>query len=194
MRRGIYMALRITNELLINDVQQLSREIGGYAPHPGKFKRASTAVHRFGSWRNFINAAQIPATYFNKSTYYTVEEIDYKMEEIIDQGEKNFTWQQLLRKYKLPMKLIQTYYGSLQIFLYRYGVDKYQSYRRVITINDIKEVYKKLSITKHKPTEKEVMKVLGFADTHKITDVLKANGYCSFWDFKEGQEYSKRGV
>ena len=178
------MIQRVTNQVLIHDVKQITKENGGYAPHPGDFKRSGTAVRRFGSWREFIKTAKIPATYLDDQTYYTIEEIDCRMNEIIKSGETNFTWEHLIHFYKLPMQLIMSYFGSLQIFLTHYGISKYQHYKKIITMDDIHQNYEVLCQKKDNPTEQELTRMLGFSDTRKISSILKQNGYSSFWDFK----------
>ncbi|MBC6300291.1 homing endonuclease associated repeat-containing protein [Listeria booriae] len=51
---------KYTNEYLIEEVQRLAKRIGR-TPRAKDFKHYNTASSRFGSWKNFIEAAGLPA-------------------------------------------------------------------------------------------------------------------------------------
>lgn len=51
---------RYNNEYLIEEIQMLAKRLG-HTPRAKDFKHYNTASSRFGSWKNFIEAAGLPA-------------------------------------------------------------------------------------------------------------------------------------
>ncbi|MBC2148071.1 homing endonuclease associated repeat-containing protein [Listeria booriae] len=51
---------RYSNEYLIEEIQLLAKRLG-HTPRAKDFKHYNTASSRFGSWKNFIEAAGLPA-------------------------------------------------------------------------------------------------------------------------------------
>ena len=81
--------MAISKQQLIDEIRARSKQLGGVAPRPNQYKRAATVYNKFGTWKAFIKAAGIKATYLHSNSYITLEEIDLRMNRIIASGENN---------------------------------------------------------------------------------------------------------
>lgn len=78
------MSRYISNEQLIAEINDVYRKLG-YPPHKPDYARTNTAITRFGSWKKFIKAAGIKATYVGYSQF-TKEEVIYQFQKYIDKN------------------------------------------------------------------------------------------------------------
>ena len=182
--------MAISKQQLIDEIRARSKQLGGVAPRPNQYKRAATVYNKFGTWKAFIKAAGIKATYLHSNSYITLEEIDLRMNRIIASGENNFTWKNLVTKYKLPLATILSYFGSLSAFLAHYNIDEYQHVKRKITLNEIDQAYIHYAKTNHgnEVTEKDLSSYFGYADARKITGILHRNGYRDFSEYHKAMQ------
>lgn len=76
------MSRYISDEQLIHEIRQVYAELG-YPPHRHDYKRTTTAINHFGTWRNFLKEAGIRATYLG-SSQFSKEEVLYRVKQYVE--------------------------------------------------------------------------------------------------------------
>lgn len=117
----------ITKEQLIWEIRQINAKLH-YPPHPKNYNRTVTAINRFGSWRKFLAAAGIQATYpfqERSNSFMTLEEIDYRIKEITAKHDGKLT-DHILREEGFPIATVYDYFGSMKALKNHYHLIKKQ--------------------------------------------------------------------
>ncbi|UFK69182.1 homing endonuclease associated repeat-containing protein [Limosilactobacillus reuteri] len=110
----------ISNEQILQEIRSLYYKLG-YPPHYRQYKRSATARLRFGTWEQTMKKANIPYTPI-KGSSCSLEEIDYKVNQIKAVGEQEFTWHQLTKKHHFPVQIVVRVFGSFKNFKKHYGI------------------------------------------------------------------------
>lgn len=115
----------ISKEQLIWEIRKIRNQLH-YPPHPKDYNRTVTAINRFGTWRVFLKAANIQATYLfpeRSNSFVTLEEIDHRIKTIAEKHNGEIT-DHILRQEGFPIATVYNYFGSMKALKKHYHLTK----------------------------------------------------------------------
>jgi len=113
--RRKYSKGRVTDEMIIEEIKALYQKLG-YPPHRNDYSRYATAQNRFGTnWHKVLKACHIQATFKDKTTKYSKEELTYRGRKLIKKYSRFLTWREF-QKENFPVSQISCYWDSLPDF------------------------------------------------------------------------------